>query len=380
MNGQMFECLTDFNGFQTVSDDWNRFMQLWFPENYARTHNWLTAWWRTYHPHKQVLIYLQREATNGSITAVAPLLIRDERFGGFPVRSVQSIGSGIGCDDFMLTPASREFVPAVFKDLCTRHSWEVCRFQRSSSDIFRNELDQTLRNLGMSSERTTSHDYYIKLPQSYETYQQTRTRKFRRNFNQALNRLERHGRLAIELLNPFIDAKRVIELGSSIASSSWQFKAGKSHFNSSSSDSFYENLARCGYSAGGEEFTVLLVAEQPVAYLLGCRRGRTYYAIDTAFNEEFSHVSAGRILFGMVIKRLIEEGTTDCFDFEGSGDYKDDYATDYRDAVSYSIYNSGLYPRCIRLLRSSLLYDRLRQYIRQRQPQATCNKPLEVLP
>lgn len=378
MKGMHFECLTDFTAFQAVRHDWNRFMQHWFPENYARTHTWLAAWLNSYHQGKQLRIYLQRDTPDGPITALAPLLIRQERFGGFPVRSVQSIGSGIGCDDFLLSPDSSGFVPAVLNDLRTRHSWDVCRLQRTGSELFRQELGRTLANLGMANEQSISHDYAITLPASYEAYQQTRTRKFRRNYNQALNRLERHGALSLELLDPFRDAERVKELGNRIAAGSWQFKSGKSHFNNTGSANLYASLARAGNGADGEEFTVLLVAERPVAYLLGCRKGQTYYAVDTAFHDDFRMVSAGRILFGMLIKRLIEEGGIERFDFEGSGDYKDDYATDYREAVSYTIYNHGLYPRCIRSMRSTALYGRLRRFMQQKQPQVTCQKPLEV--
>ena len=365
MTDQPLTCLQSFTEFQSIRDDWNSFMSRWFPENYARTHSWLSAWWQTYHHEQPVLIYIQRDQPKGAITAAAPLLIRPDSYGGFPVRSVQTIGVGIGSDDFLISPESCGFVPAVFADLRQNRRWELCRLQRSSSEQFQESVDQTLHNLGTPVEPSESHDYYVTFPASYDEYHQSRTRKFRRNMNQALNRLEREGAITMELLDPFRDAERVLTLGNAVSSTSWQFREGKSHFNDKGKASFYTNLARTGHGAGGEEFTVLLVAGRPVAYLLGCQRGRTYYAIDTAFHADYRHVSAGRILFSMIFKRLIEQGGVDYFDFEGSGEYKDDYATDRRKAVSLTIYNRSLYPTCIRLVRGSGIYGRVKGYLNQ---------------
>ena len=188
--------------------------------------------------------------------------------------------------------------------------------------------------------------------------------------NQAINRLEREGAVTLEVLDPFIDTERVIALGKAVSSTSWQFREGKSHFNDKGAASFYANLASRGYGAGGEEFSVLLVSEKPVAYLLGCRKGDTYYAIDTAFHADYRNVSAGRILFSMIFKRLIQQGGVDYFDFEGSGEYKDDYATDRRKAVSLTIYNRTLYPQCIRRLRRSSIYGRIRDFMHRSRGQA----------
>ncbi|CAH2031394.1 GNAT family N-acetyltransferase [Trichlorobacter ammonificans] len=360
MTEHRLECLHSFDEFMAIRDDWDRFMATSFPENYARSHPWLAAWWATYHHRRPALVYLQRHWRDNRIIAAAPLLIRWDRFGGFPVRAVQSIGSGIGSDDFLVSPESRGFTAAVFDALHRTGRWELCRLRRCSPDRLRTMLAQVHPGLERRMEPVESDDYYIAFPASYAAYHQSRSRKFRRNLNQALNRLEREGTVTMEVLDPFRDAARVATLGRAVAGTSWQYRAGKSHFNDSGSASFYANLARTGCGAGGEEFSVLLVADRPVAYLLGCRRGHTYYAVDTAFHADYRHVSAGRILFGRVFERLIRQGGVDYFDFEGSGDYKDDYATDRRRAVSLVIYNHTLYPRCIKLLRETGLYARLR--------------------
>jgi len=365
------ECLHRIDQFQALQPEWDRFMANWFPHNYARSHTWLQAWWQTYHHHRPALVYLQRERPGGAIVAAAPLLIRPGCYGGFPVRSVQTIGSGIGCDDFLVTPESSEFIAMLCHDLLHNRSWDVVQLQRLNSLPLREGIYQALQPLGAQMELSGGEDYFVTFPASYEEYHRLRSRKFRRNMNQAINRLQREGEISIEVLNPSQDARRVQELGQAIAQNSWQFRSGKSHFNQRSGANFYTNLVRGGLLHAGEEFTVLLVGHKPVAYLLGCRCGNTYYAVDTAFHEQYRQVSAGRILFSLVFQRLINQGGISYFDFEGSGDYKDDYATDRRRSVSLTIYNRTFYSRCIHLVRDSSLYGRFKNLAGRRQTTST---------
>ena len=82
MNDAAVECLQSYDDFQSIRDDWNEFMTHNFPENYARTHAWLSAFWMTHHAGQPALIYVQRDADNRKIVAVAPLVIKKENFGG----------------------------------------------------------------------------------------------------------------------------------------------------------------------------------------------------------------------------------------------------------------------------------------------------------
>lgn len=363
MSDTALECLQSYREFRLIREEWNDFMERCFPDNYSRSHSWLSAWWETYHHDSPSLVYLQRRTSDGSIVAAAPLLIKDEVFGGFPVRSLQAIGSGIGADDFLIGPEASGFVSAVFSDLVREHTWHVCRLQRSGSPQFQKEVRQTAAELSCYADFAETGDYYVTFPSSYKEYLQSRSSHFRRNMNNACNRLKKEGAISLEVLDPFRDAGRVEELGREVSSTSWQYREGKSHFNDKGSANFYANLTRPGKGTGGEEFTVLQASGRPVAYLLGCRRGRTYFAVDTAFHSDYRHISAGRVLYGMIFERLIEQGDVDYFDFEGSGEYKDDYATDIRSAACLTIYNRSFYPGFIRLVRGSGLYSRLREYL-----------------
>ncbi|HEX9023246.1 MAG TPA: GNAT family N-acetyltransferase [Geobacteraceae bacterium] len=360
MTDLFVECIRSSREFQALRDDWETFMGRHFPEKYGRSHPWLSAIWNSYHHGKTALIYLQRHQGDRRIVAAAPLVIKRDVYCCFPVLSLQTLGMGIGGDDFLLGPEAQGFVSAVFRDLAKNHRWHVARFSRISSPRFLDEIRDACETIACTADISDSQDYFIEFPSNYQEYQQSRSRKFRRNLNQALNRLEREGAVSLETLDPFADIQRVKSLGREIAHTCWQYREGKSHFNENGAADFYTNLAGTGHGPKGEEFSVLTVGGRPVAYLLGCRRGRTYYAVDTAFHADYRHVSAGRILFGMIFKRLIEDGGVDYFDFEGSGDYKDDYATHARTSQQLVVYNASLYPLGIRSLKRSKLYTILK--------------------
>jgi CelD/BcsL family acetyltransferase involved in cellulose biosynthesis len=360
MTKSYIQCLRTYSEFVRIRDEWNAFLTECFPGNYGRTHEWLSAVWNTYHRNREALILIQREHQHGSITAAAPLLIKRQMFGGFPVRLLQTLGMGIGSDDLLSGAESGSFVNNVFSHLAKIRGWDVATFHRLRSDSCYSDILRACHDFKCQPEVVESYDYGIDFPENYEAYLDSRSRKFRRNLNQAVNRLEKEGTVTLETLCPFADAGRVAALGTKVAQTTWQYGEGKSHFNDHGAGSFYFNLAAQGRGAGGEEFMLLKAGQQSIAYLLGCRRDRTYHAIDTGFHRDYRHVSAGRILYAMLFNRLIDEQHMQHFDFEGDGSYKDEYSTNSRRVRHVLIYNNSAYALLIRHIRRTHWYSRFR--------------------
>jgi CelD/BcsL family acetyltransferase involved in cellulose biosynthesis len=285
-----------------------------------------------------------------------------ESLGGVPVCMLQIVGNGLGADNFLLTDDSIEFVCEIFK-LIRIKNWHVIKFNRISDALFFEQLVSTVKTCRYKFDVTESIDYLIRLPGSYAEYLGSRSRKFRRNINHADKLLNSYGNVEFVTVDPYKESVRVQEVGEEIAKTSWQYKAGLSHFNRRNGGTFYSNLIESGQGTGGEDFNILLVDGRPVAYLLGCRRGRTYYAVDTAFHADFKNVSVGRILFGKVIEKLINEKQVDIFDFEGAGEYKDHYANDTKLKNNITIYNNTFYASVINIYRKSMVYEYLKKAV-----------------
>ncbi len=362
MSSLRLECLQSYQEFQLIRSEWDHFMDHSFPENYARTHSWLSAFWATHMPGESALIYIQRASASGKIVAIAPLLIKKENFGGFWVRMLQALGRGIGSDDFLLGSEAEQTVQAVFADLKSRHGWDVTNFKRVTLARFQNELRDVSRGLNFLSDITPSKEHYVVLPKTYGDYLASRSSKFRNNLKNALKRLALEGPVTIEILPAYSQAERALLLCAEVAQKSWQFKAGKSHFNEIEKSSLYGHLTKACREKGGEEFVVLLAGNKPVAYLLGCLRGQTYHLVDTAYDESLRNISVGRVLFCKTIERLIEDGGINRFSLEGEGDYKDYYANESETAHEVTIYNCSLYGRSIKAVRNSRLYTFMQQF------------------
>jgi len=351
------ECLTSLSEFETVRDEWEAFILRYFPQSYAKTHAWLCAWWATYHEDQDALVFIGRDAARGKIVAAAPLFIRHDNFGGFPVRMLQSLGRGLGSDDFLLSPGTADFTAAVFGRLGRK--WDVATFYRVSAEGLLLHCN-SLRCFVSQVDQKETDDFYLDIPDSYRGYLKSRSSKFRNNLLQGIRRLEEEGGISLEVLDPFKEPERVWELCGAVARQSWQFKEGVSHFTEKKAASFYGNLAATGKGAGGEEFLVLLAGNKPFAFLFGCKRGRSYFLIDTAYDARYRNYSVGRVLFAMTIERLIEMGDVNRFYLEGGGDYKDHFATTAQTVHFLALYNRSPYAWSIRLLRRSRLYRLLK--------------------
>jgi CelD/BcsL family acetyltransferase involved in cellulose biosynthesis len=365
MESATFECYTDFSSFDALRDDWDQFTARFFPDQYARTHGWLSAWWRTYHAGQDALIYVQRSASNGRISAIAPLFIFKDNFGGFPVRSVVTLGRGIGTDDFWASGASEGFVADVIRDLVENRSWDIAVFRRVGAIASPDALTAVAVTSRCTVESVAGDDYLINLPESYDGYFKGLSKNFRQNLRTAVNRMSKAGTVSVRVLDPGKDNSSVLDIGMKIAETSWQFKEGKSHFNTSGSGSFYHNLAG-EQLAEGLEFNVLYLDETPVSYLLGYHRGDRFYVIDIAFHRDYKFYSAGHILYTKVIERLIVEKSATQIDLEGAGEYKDEYANTIRPVYSVTIFNRTLYANIIRRARKSSLYEYVRKKIKHR--------------
>jgi len=366
MSATFIECLHTLEEFESVQGDWDSFMHEYFPRNYGRSHGWLSAWWRTYHAGRTALVFIQRRGSDRGIVAAAPLMIRRESFGGFPVRMLQALGRGIGSDDFLVGPQGESFIPCVFQELAARKPWHVAAFYRLSTGEGGGMLLSARGKLAPHAELDESADFYLDLPYSYQAFLKSRSSKFRNNLLQATKRLEQEGALSMEVLDPFRQLDRVQELCGAVARESWQFREGKSHFNEHAGASFYANLARGGRGTGGEEFVVLLTGGRPVAYLLGCRRGASYFLVDTAFDAGFRNYSVGRVLISWNIERLLQLGGIDRFHMEGDGEYKRYYASGAQPTMFLSLYNRSFYARSVRILRQSRLHRFIKEALSAR--------------
>lgn len=353
------QCLTTYEEFSNIKSEWEEFTSRCFPSNYSRTYPWLAAWWKTYHNQSGVNIYIRRDL-EGKIVSAAPLFFKWEIFGGLPVRMLHVLGNGVGTDDFLVTDDAEGFVAEVFRDVCKKN-WHVARLGRVTNELFFNELLEAAKESGCKYTIDDTADFFIRLPVNYSEYLQLRSRRFRRNLNHAEKLLNKMGQVEFVVLDPFKDAVRVQNAGEEIARTSWQYKEGRSHFNKRDGGTLYSNLTQFDRGAGGEDFNLLQVDGRPVAYLLGCRRERIYYAIDTAFHDDFRNVSVGRILYGRLIERLINEQQVDTLDFEGAGEYKDHYANDKAPIKSVALYNNSFYASLVRGFKDSRLFAYLKR-------------------
>jgi len=107
------------------------------------------------------------------------------------------------------------------------------------------------------------------------------------------------------------------------------------------------------------DITIFKFDDEPIAYLLGAKLNKIYYAIETAYKQKYFDLSPGMLLHLHVIKRLCDEQDVDILDFGYDASYKVRWTDENRPEKQITIYNNRVYPKLISFCRKTEIYSKL---------------------
>ena len=351
-------CINSFEELSKIQKDWDDFCVINFPYLYSKTYSWLTAWCLTYENDKDIFVYVLRDRATMKIVAALPLMIVKTNFGGFPVRKLEMIGHGIGCDDFPILDSHAECVDKIFYHLASHAKWHIAEFSRISNDLI-----DIFKKGKVQSIITQSKNYCVDLTVGYENYLAERSKKFRQNVRTANNRCKKHGTISYKVID---DKNIVLKMAKEIAIGSWQYKQGLSHFSETDfKKSFMENLLNIG-SMSTYYFAFIFTDRTPMAYLFGVIKNDVFYVVDVSFKDTYSRFSPGMLLYCWVIKDLMGEKQLSVFDLGGEGEYKKVYSNMTKDEQKIILYNNNLYASIINFVRKQNIYSKILRYLRSK--------------
>ena len=355
-------CIDDLDRFSVLRPEVDQFMAAHFPLDFARSHPWLVAWWAGYERSKRVMVYLARQKPTDELVAMVPLMVTRTTWGGFPVRKLELLGRGLGSENLPVRGPVGEVLDLILADLARNATWHVAQFTRVSDAELEGALAERcgMKKLAIESRETVNH--LIQLSGGFEQYLKGRSKSFRQNLRTARNRMEREGEISFhhELVQSIQD--RGYSMAKEVASQSWQYSEGTSHFTENGGPCFFENLLRAG--CGGLDFWLILLNGKPIASLFGVRRDRRYFVVDVAFAGAHAKLSPGRLLYSHVIERVTADHGVDLVDLCGEGGYKKEYATETPPESTLTIYSRALYSLALRSIRRSGVYAWLGERLR----------------
>ncbi|MEN6409563.1 MAG: GNAT family N-acetyltransferase, partial [Anaerolineaceae bacterium] len=153
---------------------------------------WIRTWWFYFGDHRELWLLTARD-TQGRLLGIAPLLIERQRIGLLPLRVIGFIGIGLTRPvnlNILTHPSDPKGILQAFLDFLLGQSkqWDVIRLFPMSKDA---EIC-TLLNNGNGRFRTgvKTVNAYIPLPDSWDAYAKTLTKKLRRNLKYFRTKLE----------------------------------------------------------------------------------------------------------------------------------------------------------------------------------------------
>lgn len=269
------------------------------------TPEWNRIWWEEFHRDKDLFALTMRR--DGELFGVAPLYRKNE-----PERRILRWIGGIDLTDYLGPICSLDDRKDVAETLLrwlaeTEISWDEFDAHNMPAPFgFSEFLAQAAARYGFSfSSEEEETSAVLELPQQFDGYLAALPSKNRHELKRKRRRLSReHPDATIrratsetldEDLRIFVDMHRGAE-------------GMKGHFMRPEIATFFERVARALDELGWLRLDFLEVAGRPLATTFSFEYNGTFYLYNSAFDQQWRHLSPGLVLVSYLIEGSIEVG------------------------------------------------------------------------
>jgi CelD/BcsL family acetyltransferase involved in cellulose biosynthesis len=303
------------------------------------------TWWETFSRQCRPHILLAR-SESGELVGIAPFVICHEQ--GFPqgVFSKLCLMGDLGglapeLQDFVVLPGLEQAVgQRFFEEICSdyRLNWDILTFSfiRADSVIMRSltALNRTVL-LRMRSEPAP----FIRLPASWEDYEELLGGHFRREVRRKIKKLNTSRQVQIfepktedELSSAMDDLQRL---------NFARWGEERKSFDSDAWIRFHRAFALQCLRSGWLSLQLLRIDGTTAAALYDFRYENRLWKYQSGWLPEYHQLSPAIYLIANSIETSIRLGLSDVDFLAGGMDYKFDWATDSRDLWSIQGFNRG---------------------------------------
>jgi CelD/BcsL family acetyltransferase involved in cellulose biosynthesis len=261
-------------------------------------------------------------SASGELQGLAPLMIVTEA--AAPPR-LQCIGDLELCDyfDVLLVPGQEAAGEALVRHLIDRmdEGLELCFSNLSRTSVLATLLPDALAAQGLMFEMEQIETCpAISLPDDWEAYLAMLRGKDRHEMRRKMRRASAAARLDYRIADDAATLDADLEAFFTLHRLSLQHD--KQDFMTESKVAFFRDMAHQLWQPGWFELACLRADDVPVAALCCFTYGSTYAAYNAGYHPDYSHLSAGIVLFANRIQDAIARRFT-CFDFlRGDEPYK----------------------------------------------------------
>ena len=322
------ETLTEEEGFESLQDEWNELVRNSDAANIFLTWEWISTWWRHFGKRARLHVLVMRDAGDGRLVGLLPLMQRRQPFSAGPIRELAFLGCTTAAPDHQDLIARAEYERPVVEAAVTtltnpKMSWDLLRLEgMSAASKLLSSLPNALPTARLLQWET--HCPYLDLPNDWDEFFVGLDRKLQNNFRRQERRLEEHADGPVtchqvtdssELeaaLSDLLDLHRQIRNG--------QGEAGS--FGGEAMQKFHREVAGKFLENDWLRLYRLKVGERTIAASYCFSFAETVSLYQTGYDRNFSRYGPGARIIMFALRQAIEDGAK-TFDFlRGNHPYK----------------------------------------------------------
>lgn len=330
------ELITSYDEFMSLSGIWNDLINKSRNNIVCLTHEWFASWWNAYGEGKSLFVILVKNK-EGDLIGIAPMLLARERYRGIlPVIKVRFIENDVSPRlDIISVIGEEENVIREVSDylIDQKHLWDIIDLDKLrdgsiASKVIANIWDKSSLFYRVDNSLVSP---YISVNSDWDTYYKSRSRKFRKNINNKINRIKKLGDITVERINTMPELKERLPELFSVSSRSWKSESGTAITSDPKDMAFYTGFTASAGDKGWIEMWFLRHKSTPIACEYHLVYENRVMIIRGDSDKSYDNVSPGSFLEYNIINTSFHESKITEYDFCGDN-YK--YMRNWTDKAS----------------------------------------------
>jgi CelD/BcsL family acetyltransferase involved in cellulose biosynthesis len=305
-----------------VADEWERLADAAKAAPFQRP-GWMRAWWEAFGSGRLEIVTL-RDGPGGPLVALIAL---HQRLG----RSLSA--SNWHTPEFGMVAADQDAAAALAATLFERRPFELSlAFVDGSAPELEPYRAAATAARYRVLERTLERSPYVTTTGTWEAFARERLSRNRRSqLGRARRRLEREGKVELELADGSERLEELLTEAFRVEASGWKAAEGTAIASRPETLRFYQEIARWAAGQGWLRIAFLRLDGRALATMLLLETGGVLYYLKGGYDPVFERFSPGVVLLGSVIEHAFGSGIERVELLGGDERYKLAFTSDVQD-------------------------------------------------
>lgn len=333
------EKIDDFQQLVSIKEQWNNLLSRSQVNTIFQTFEWISAWWKAFgEDYKLFVLLIKRD---DELIGIAPLVSYDYSVIGIKLQRIQFIGEPWADYLDFIIPQNHENIIAKVVDflLGSSSNWHSIRFRQlpQSSPTWA-VLKSMAESKGLLFLQSSSISPQVKIEDGWEEYQNSMSKKLRKNIQYSIRSMEKRGALDLQQMDSETESTKMLEEFFALHQKRWQAMKVKSAFSQQKNRAFFSEITKNMSGKDWIDFSVLKWNNRTIAMHFGYRYNKTFYYYIPTFDYDYRKYSPGSIL----VYKLLEDSFSrklKLFDFlRGKEPYKELWANTKEVTYAFNLF------------------------------------------